>query len=90
MVKLVVLQVKFVGESVDDCGGGYSESIAEMCEELTEGERRLFLPLFIDTPNARHQALGMGIDAGSSQDDCLLLNPSPLLKVHLRNDILLQ
>nr|CAD7446271.1 unnamed protein product [Timema bartmani] len=24
------------GESVDDCGGGYSESITEMCEELTE------------------------------------------------------
>ena len=26
--------VKFIGESVDDCGGGYSESIAEMCDEL--------------------------------------------------------
>ena len=29
-----VWKVKFVGESVDDCGGGYSESIAEMCDEL--------------------------------------------------------
>jgi len=27
-------KVKFVGESVDDCGGGYSESVAEICEEL--------------------------------------------------------
>ena len=29
-----IWKVKFVGESVDDCGGGYSESIAEMCDEL--------------------------------------------------------
>lgn len=29
-----IWKVKLVGESVDDCGGGYSESIAEMCEEL--------------------------------------------------------
>ncbi|KAI8124304.1 putative E3 ubiquitin-protein ligase HERC2, partial [Lucilia cuprina] len=28
-----VWKVKFVGESWIDCGGGYSESIAEMCEE---------------------------------------------------------
>jgi len=27
------------GESVDDCGGGYSESIAEMCDELQNGSR---------------------------------------------------
>ena len=33
-VLLSNIQVKFVGESVDDCGGGYSESIAEMCDEL--------------------------------------------------------
>ncbi len=31
-----VWKVKFVGESVDDCGGGYSESIAEMCDELMQ------------------------------------------------------
>jgi len=37
-----VWKVKFVGESVDDCGGGYSESIAEMCDELTAaGETKL-------------------------------------------------
>ncbi len=34
-----VWKVKFVGESVDDCGGGYSESIAEMCDELTAAGR---------------------------------------------------
>ena len=28
--------MKFLGESVDDCGGGYSESIAEMCDELMQ------------------------------------------------------
>ncbi|KAG8235149.1 hypothetical protein J437_LFUL015189 [Ladona fulva] len=44
-----VWKVKFVGESVDDCGGGYSESIAEMCEELQEGAVALLVP----TPNAR-------------------------------------
>ena len=27
-------KVKFVGERVDDCGGGYTESVAEMCDEL--------------------------------------------------------
>ena len=27
------------GESVDDCGGGYSESIAEMRDELQNGSR---------------------------------------------------
>ena len=31
-----VWKVKFVGESVDDCGGGYSESIAEICDELMQ------------------------------------------------------
>jgi len=24
---------------VDDCGGGYSESVAEMCDELQNGSR---------------------------------------------------
>ena len=33
-----IWKVKFVGESVDDCGGGYSESIAEMCDELQVDE----------------------------------------------------
>ncbi len=38
-----VWKVKFVGESVDDCGGGYSESIAEMCDELTAAGETKFL-----------------------------------------------
>lgn len=54
----------FSGESVDDCGGGYSESIAEMCEELQNGS----LPLLILTPNGRE-------DAGTNRD-CFILNPS--------------
>ena len=33
------LGVYVTGESVDDCGGGYSESIAEMCDELQNGSR---------------------------------------------------
>ena len=57
-------KVKFVGESVDDCGGGYSESIAEMCDELMGGQ----VPLLIQTPNGRDEA-------GTSRD-CFLLNPS--------------
>ena len=66
-------KVKFIGESVDDCGGGYSESIAEMCEELVEADRRQYLPLFIQTPNGRDEL-------GSNQD-CLILNPNPKLTV---------
>jgi len=58
-----VWKVKFVGESVDDCGGGYSESIAEMCDELSNLQINLLIP----TPNGRD-------DAGTSRD-CFLLNP---------------
>ena len=47
-----LLQVKFVGESVDDCGGGYSQSITEKCEELQNGS----LPLLIVTPNGRDES----------------------------------
>lgn len=57
------------GESVDDCGGGYSESIAEMCDELQNGS----LSLLIVTPNGR--------DESGANRDCFLLNPmlkSPL------------
>jgi len=56
-------KVKFVGESVDDCGGGYSESIAEMCEELQNGS----LPLLILTPNGREEA--------GTNRDCFIPNP---------------
>jgi hypothetical protein len=51
------------GESVDDCGGGYSESIAEMCDELQNGS----LPLLIVTPNGRGES--------GANRDCYLLNP---------------
>ena len=50
----------FTGESVDDCGGGYSESIAEMCDELQNGDS--LLPLLIATPNGRDEA-------GTSRED---------------------
>lgn len=56
---------------MDDCGGGYSESIAEMCEELQGG----IAPLLIRTPNGR-------ADAGASRD-CLLLDPSANSILHL-------
>ncbi|KAF5270348.1 hypothetical protein FQR65_LT05536 [Abscondita terminalis] len=59
-----VWKVKFIGESVDDCGGGYSESIAEMCDELQNGS----LPLLIPTPNGRDEA--------GTNRDCFLLNPN--------------
>uniref|UniRef100_A0A0B7BGT1 HECT-type E3 ubiquitin transferase n=2 Tax=Arion vulgaris TaxID=1028688 RepID=A0A0B7BGT1_9EUPU len=58
-----VWKVKFVGEGVDDCGGGYSESIVEMCEELQNGS----VPLLIVTPNGR--------DESGANRDCFLLNP---------------
>ncbi|VEL21371.1 unnamed protein product, partial [Protopolystoma xenopodis] len=31
-----VWKVRLIGESVDDCGGGFSECIAEMCDELQQ------------------------------------------------------
>ncbi|XP_043274810.1 E3 ubiquitin-protein ligase HERC2 isoform X2 [Venturia canescens] len=65
-----VWKVKFVGESVDDCGGGYSESIAEMCDELQNGS----LPLFIPTPNGR--------DDNGTNRDCFLLNPMANSDLH--------
>ncbi|XP_044262446.1 E3 ubiquitin-protein ligase HERC2 isoform X2 [Tribolium madens] len=66
-----VWKVEFVGESVDDCGGGYSESIAEMCDELQNGS----LPLLIPTPNGRD-------DAGPNRD-CFILNPTAKSCLHL-------
>ena len=45
------------GESVDDCGGGYSESIAEMCDELNQNcSGPGLLPLLIATPNGREES----------------------------------
>lgn len=60
-----------VGESVDDCGGGYSESIAEMCEELQNG----LTPLLIVTPNGR--------DESGANRDCFLLNPTAKSPLHM-------
>ncbi len=61
-----------LGESVDDCGGGYSESVAEMCDELQQQHPSPCLPLLIPTPNGREEA-------GTSRD-CLVLNPSLLVE----------
>ncbi|KAJ8985747.1 hypothetical protein NQ317_014400 [Molorchus minor] len=66
-----VWKVEFVGESVDDCGGGYSESIAEMCDELQNGS----LPLLIPTPNGRDEA--------GANRDCFILNPQSKTCLHL-------
>ncbi|XP_050522470.1 E3 ubiquitin-protein ligase HERC2 [Daktulosphaira vitifoliae] len=67
-----VWKVQFVGESVDDYGGGYSESITEICEELQSGS----LPILIQTPNGRE-------DTGTSRD-CFIINPSATSKIHLK------
>ncbi|XP_048524463.1 E3 ubiquitin-protein ligase HERC2 [Dendroctonus ponderosae] len=66
-----VWKVEFVGESVDDCGGGYSESIAEMCDELQNGS----LPLLIPTPNGREEA--------GANRDCFVFNPTSKTCLHL-------
>ena len=60
-----------MGESVDDCGGGYSESIAEMCDELQNGS----LPLLVQTPNGRD-------DTGVNRD-CFIINPAADSSLHL-------
>ena len=70
------LQVKFVGESVDDCGGGYSESVAEMCDELQANTGNV-LNLLMATPNGRDEA-------GTSRD-CYLFNPTLTSQHHLNN-----
>ena len=68
-----IWKVKFVGESVDDCGGGYSESVAEMCDELHGNVLNLLIP----TPNGRDEA-------GTSRD-CYLFNPTLSSQGHLNN-----
>jgi E3 ubiquitin-protein ligase HERC2 len=57
---------------VDDCGGGYSESIAEMCDEL---QNPALCPLLITTPNGREES-------GTSRD-CLILNASLTSASHI-------
>ena len=66
-----IWKVKFIGESVDDVGGGYSESIAEMCEELQNGA----VPILIPTPNGREET---GVNR-----DCFILNPEATSPIHL-------
>ena len=66
-----VWKVKFVGEGVDDVGGGYSESITEMCDELQNGA----VPLLIQTPNGREET---GVNR-----DCFIFNPCAVSPVHL-------
>lgn len=66
-----VWKVKFLGEGVDDCGGGYSESIAEICDELQGG----LLPLLIQTPN--------GLEDTGVNRDCFIFNPAITSAVYL-------
>ena len=60
-------KVQFTGEGVDDCGGGYSESVVEICEELQHPN---LLQLLISTPNGKNTT-------GVNQD-CFILNPGLL------------
>ena len=64
MLPARVWKVTFLGEGVDDCGGGYSESISEMCEEL----QTFALPLFCSTPNGRENV--------GYNKDCVIFNPA--------------
>lgn len=65
-----IWKVKFIGESVDDCGGGFSESIAEICDELQNGS----LPLLIPTPNTTGES--------DSPSDYFIINPDMREKEH--------
>lgn len=60
------------GESVDDCGGGYSESITEMCEELQDRS----VPLLCGTPNGR--------DESGANRDCFILNSRLTSSTHMK------
>ena len=55
---------------MDDCGGGYSESIAEICEELQNGS----VNILCATPNGRSES--------GANRDCFLLNPLCTTKLH--------
>ena len=57
-------KVKFIGEGLDDIGGGYSDSISEMMSELQSGA----LPLLVPTPNGRDH---VGVN-----QDCFIVNPA--------------
>jgi len=63
-----VWKVKFIGEGLDDIGGGYSDSISEMCDELATRA----LPLLITSHDAADHTSG----------DALLLNPECKQPIH--------
>ena len=63
-------KVKFIGESIHDCGGGFSESIAEMCEELQNGTLPILIP---SEPNR---------DDESSNSDYFVFNPDVIKENH--------
>jgi len=82
-----VWKVKFVGESVDDCGGGYSESIAEMCDELVQTSAGSGAGASGSAGGPSGQMAGPcllplliptpnGRDESGTSRDCYLLNPS--------------
>ena len=95
----IVLFIIFVfcplllGESVDDCGGGYSESIAEMCDELNSLTTNA-VPALSNNDSMGASCAGGGVGAiliatpngreesGTSRD-CLLLNPSLSSQAHI-------
>ena len=68
-----VWRVNFVGEGVDDAGGGYSESVSEMSSELQQEAVGLLLP----TPNGR-------VDVGENRG-CFILNPAGTTPADLRH-----
>lgn len=62
---------------LDDAGGGFSESISEMCEELVSGA----VPLLIRTPNH--------FDEAGDNRDVFLLDPSADTPYHLEVSVTL-
>jgi len=63
----------FVGEGVDDAGGGYSESVSEMTSELQQEALGVLLP----TPNGRFE---VGENRG-----CFILRPAATTPADLRH-----
>lgn len=66
-----VWKVKFIGESVDDCGGGYFEFIVEMCDEFQNG----FFFLLIVMLNGCEE---FGVNC-----DCFIFNLDVVIFVYL-------
>ena len=66
-----VFHVNFKQEGATDAGGPYNETISHMCDELMSD----FLPLFIPSPNAKHEV--------GQHRDCFLVNPEANSSKHL-------